>query len=318
MLSKNCVELRDALTASVQRNLSDAVLLSGGLDSSILASIASKFTNSTGITTVYDNAHDLRYAKILAKEYPIRHIVRHLTKEDVVDAMENVVRIMKSFDPMEIRNTTVLYTSLKGLKDYSFDSVITGDGGDELFVGYNYMLKVDVGKLESDLKKLWTMMHFSSITIGKQIGLDIKTPYLDKEFLEFAKRIPISLKVREIDGVKWGKWILRSCFESYITKDVAWRKKMPLEEGAGINVFAERFNSTISDSDFSEKVKYYASHDSVRIRDKEHLYYYTIYRKFFDAPKTMECDSRCPDCMAYVRNDSRFCRTCGAFPIKPI
>ncbi|MEE8132005.1 MAG: asparagine synthase-related protein [Nitrososphaerales archaeon] len=314
----NCVELRDALTRSVQRNLSNAMLLSGGLDSSIIASIATKFTNLTGITTVYENAPDLMYANIIAEKYPIRHLVKHLTMEDTNNVIENVVRIMKSFDPMEIRNTSVIYSSLKELKDNGFNSIMTGDGGDELFVGYIYMLKLEVGKLESELKKLWHTMNFSSIIVGKELVINVKTPYLDKEFLEFAKRIPIKFKIREQDGTKVGKWILRGCFEDCVTKDVAWRKKMPLEVGAGINVFAEHFNSTISDGYYLEKIKYYASHDLVRIRDKEHLYYYKIYRQFFDAPKSEEGESRCPSCIGCVRGNSRFCRTCGAFPITPI
>lgn len=312
-----CAELKEVLTASIQRNLSDAILLSGGLDSSIIAVIASRFANLTGVTVAYDNAPDLGYARIIAEKYSIKHLIKHLAIDDVNDAITNVIKIMKTFDPMEIRNTSVIYTSLKMLKENGFRSMMTGDGGDELFVGYNYMQRLDYEKLESELKKLWEMMHFSSITVGKELGVEIKTPYLDREFVEFAKQIPINMKIREEDGVKWGKWILRSCFEDYVTKEIAWRKKMPLEEGAGINVFAERFNF-MNENDFVEKVKHYVLNESVRIRDREHLHYYTIYRKFFDAPKTGECESRCPDCMGCVRNDSRFCKTCGAFPIKPI
>jgi asparagine synthase (glutamine-hydrolysing) len=318
VLERRCSELRAAVESSVQRNLCDAVLLSGGLDSSIIASIAAKLINLTGITVVYENAPDLIYARIIAEKYSIRHLIKHLTALDVDNAIENVVRIMKTFDPMEIRNTSVLYTSLKELRNNGFGSVMTGDGGDELFVGYNYMMRLDVEKLESELQKLWDVMHFSSIVIGKELGISVKTPYLDKEFLEFSERIPTELKIRRQNGSNYGKWILRSCFEDFVTKDVAWRKKMPLEEGAGLDVFATRFNSAISNTDFAEKIKYHSSHDSVRIRNKEHLHYYTIYRKFFDAPKSGECEYRCPDCMGCVNSDSRFCKTCGAFPIKPI
>lgn len=318
MLEGRCIELRAALEASVQRNLCNAVLLSGGLDSSIIASIAAKLINLTGITVAYENAPDLIYARIIAEKYSIRHLIKHLTAQEADDAIENVIRIMKTFDPMEIRNTSVLYASLQELKHNGFDSVMTGDGGDELFVGYNYMMRLDAEKLESELQKLWNAMHFSSIAIGRELGISVKTPYLDKEFLEFSKRIPGEVKIRRQSGTSYGKWILRSCFEDSVTKDVAWRKKMPLEEGAGLDVFAKRFNSTLSDGDFAEKIKYYSSHDSVRIRDKEHLHYYTIYRKFFDAPKGRKCEYRCPDCMGCVNNDSRFCKTCGAFPIKPI
>lgn len=318
MPDSKCAELRDALTASIRKNLSNAVLLSGGLDSSILASIASKFIDLTGITVTYNNAPDLNYAQIIAEKHSIKHLIMHLAIADVEDAIENVIRIMRSFDPMEVRNTVVVYSSLKVLKQNGFNSVMTGDGGDELFVGYNYLLRLEENRLEDELNKLWTIMHFSSTVIGRELGVSIKSPYLDHEFIEFAKKIPISLKVNEQNGARWGKWILRSCFQDEITMEIAWRSKMPLEQGAGTSVLTQHFNSSVSNDDFNDKVKRYAQYDSVKIRDKEHLHYYEIYRKFFDAPKESDCEARCPDCQGCVRKDSRFCNTCGAFPIKAV
>lgn len=318
MSNSECVELIDALMASVKRNLSNAVLLSGGLDSSILASIASKFIDLTGMTVTHNNAQDLIYAKIIAERYSIKHLVKHLATADIEDAIENVIRIMHSFDPMEVRNTIVLYSSIDALKKEGFKSVMTGDGGDELFVGYSYLLRLEEEKLEDELNKLWAIMHFSSTVIGKELGVSIRSPYLDNEFIEFAKRIPISFKVKEQNGTRWGKWILRSCFQDAVTMEIAWRSKMPLEQGAGTSVLTQHFNSSVNDDYFNSKVKLYAKQDSVKIRDKEHLHYYEIYRKFFDAPKESMCEARCPDCQGCVRKDSRFCNTCGAFPIKPI
>jgi asparagine synthase (glutamine-hydrolysing) len=311
-----CIKLRDALTASIQRNLSNSVLLSGGLDSSIIASIASGFTDLTGVTVAYGDAPDLIFARLVADKYSIRNIVKELTDEDVRDAIENVIRIMKTFDPMEIRNTSVIYLSLEELRRNGFDSVMTGDGGDELFVGYSYMLRLEMDELESELQKLWQTMHFSSITVGKELKVTVMTPYLDSGFLRFAKGIPTGLKIKEEDGVKWGKWLLRTCFEDLVTKDVAWRKKMPLEQGAGISVFAERLKSHDSEVS-SQKIKQYLMEDSVRIRDSEHLYYYSVYRRFFDPPREIKGDFRCPECTGCVSKDSRFCVTCGAFPINP-
>lgn len=313
-----CIELKDALTASVRRNLSSAVLLSGGLDSSILASIASEFVDLTGITVTYNSAPDLHYAKIIAVKHSIKHVIKHLTIDDMEEAAQNVIRIMQSFDPMEVRNTAVIYSSVNTLKRNGFDSVMTGDGGDELFVGYNYLLRLDQDRLEDEIEKLWKIMHFSSTKIGHELGVSVRSPFLDHEFIEFAKKIPVSLKVREGNGHRWGKWILRSCFQSEITMQIAWRSKMPLEHGAGTSALTQHFNSSISDDYFNNKAKICAQKDSVKIRDKEHLRYYEIYSKFFDAPKENDCEARCPDCQGCVEKGSRFCNTCGAFPIKPI
>jgi len=320
MDNDKCIELREALTASIQRNLSDAVLLSGGLDSSIIASVASKFVDLTGITVTYNSAPDLRFAKIIADKYSIKHMIKHLTIQELENAVENVIMIMHSFDPMEIRNTAVLYSSIHMLKQNGFGSVMTGDGGDELFAGYNYLLRLDEKKLDDELNRLWKIMHFSSTVMGQELGVNVKCPYLDREFIEVAKKIPVSLKVREQNGTRCGKWILRLCFQDEITTEIAWRTKMPLEQGSGTSSLTQHLNSSISDDEFSRKVKHYAQRDTVKIRDKEHLHYYEVYSKFFDAPKNDndECETRCPDCQACVKKDARFCNTCGAFPIKPI
>lgn len=312
-----CDEIRQALRHSIERNRCEAILLSGGIDSSVLASTASKFLDLTGITVTHDNSPDLRYAKIIAEKCSIKHLVKNLTLEDMDDAVENVIRMMRSFDPMEVRNTVVLYSSIAALRQNGFGSVMTGDGGDELFVGYNYLLRLEDERLEQELKKLWSIMHFSSATIGRELGVAVKMPYLDREFLELAKKIPVSLKVREHGGKRWGKWILRSCFQEEITKEIAWRTKMPLEQGAGTSLLTERFNSCMSDDEFKSRIKRYALQDRVRIRDKEQMRYYEIYRRFFGPPKEADCEARCPECQGCVREDARFCNTCGAFPVRP-
>ncbi len=312
-----CAEIREVLHRSVERNRCDAMLLSGGIDSSVLASIASKLFDLTGITVTYNDSPDLRYAKLVAERFSIKHMIKDLTLQEVDDAVENVVRIMRSFDPMEVRNTAVIYSSISALRQGGFSSVMTGDGGDELFLGYNYLLKLEGERLEQEIRHLWDVMHFSSARIGAELGIDVRMPYLDPEFMELAKRIPNSLKIKEQDGRRRGKWILRSCFQDDITEEIAWRTKMPLEQGAGTNILTQRFSSGTGDDEFRTKTKLYAERDSVRIRDKEQMRYYEIYRRFFGPPAETECGARCPECQGCMRPDARFCTTCGAFPVSP-
>jgi asparagine synthase (glutamine-hydrolysing) len=315
-LSKqSCKELKSLLKASVDRNYADALLLSGGLDSSILACVSKPSLSLT--ISLGQNAPDVEYAKIVAGMYTKRHKLIKLSYKSLLEVIEKVIRIFKTFDPMEIRNSTVLLSGISAAQHHGIRKLMTGDGGDELFAGYNYLKRyyMDVSSLDYQLHKLWDSMHFSSLIIGNAIGVKIKTPFLDKEFLTYAKSIDTSEKIGEYSGEKWGKFILRRCYESELGKQIAWRSKLAQEQGAGITKIKVFISEKMDDRVFHLGARQALS-DGVKIRDKEHLYYYIIFRKFFSAPKNESCPyRRCPECNGCFNSITQFCRICGAFPV---
>jgi asparagine synthase (glutamine-hydrolysing) len=317
-LRSTCKELLDKLSASVERNRADALLLSGGLDSTILASM---LRPEYSVTAAFGaGAPDLAYARQVAERYSRRHVEAVFGEEEMADMVDTVVQTFKTFDPIEIRNSCVALAGLKRARDDGFAAVMTGDGGDELFAGYNYLSRYygDLGRLEQELRRLWDVMHFSSKTLGKRIGVDVMMPFLDGEFASFAKSIDASEKVGERGVKKWGKFILRRCFEGELG-ELAWRDKMAQEQGAGTDRFYNFVERMIDDSTYANK-KRIAGLEGVEIRSKEHLNYYAIFRSYFPPPaeESRNCGQVCPQCMACMRNDSRFCRTCGAFPVTPV
>ena len=196
------------LQESVERNRAGALLLSGGLDSSILASI---LRPDYSVTAGFDrNAPDLEFAKKVAKKYSKRH-VEVFFEDRMVELAEQVIRIFKTFDPIEIRNSVVALAGIGQAKSDGYSSIMTGDGGDELFAGYNYLSRYysDPEKLGSELRRLWEIMHFSSKKLGEHVGVAVKTPFLDDAFSQFAKSLETRDKVGERDGRQWGKFILR-------------------------------------------------------------------------------------------------------------
>jgi len=314
-LRPTCGELVDRLEASVERNRAGALLLSGGLDSTILASILRpEYSVAAGFGA---DAPDLAFARQVAQRYSRRHAEEVFYEEKMADMVDAVVQVFKTFDPIEIRNSCVALAGLERAKRDGHTRVMTGDGGDELFAGYNYLSRYygDLKKVEQELARLWQVMHFSSKTLGERIGVQVVTPFLDPEFAEFARSVDVAEKVGEHGGQKYGKFILRRCFEPEIG-ELAWRPKMAQEQGAATDRFSGFVEKMIDDATYASKARI-AESEGVRIRSKEHLNYYAIFRSYFPPPKEeSHCDRVCPKCHACL--EGRFCRTCGAFPVTPV
>jgi asparagine synthase (glutamine-hydrolysing) len=304
------------LTESIQRNHADALLLSGGLDSSILGSILHpKYSVAVGFGS---DAPDLAYARQVAEKYSSKHAEVIFDQNMMAELVEQIIQIIKTFDPIEIRNSAVALAGIERAKSDGYNAIMTGDGSDELFAGYNYLTRYysDPQKLDLELRRLWQVMHFSSKKLGEHVGVKVKTPFLDEKFLSFAKSISVSEKVGERSGKKCGKFILRRCFEAALG-DIVWRDKLAQEQGAAIGKYQKYIEDMLDDRTFASKSRIANEYDSVRIRSKEHLHYYAIFRSHFSPPKEEDCELRCPECSGCMAQGGRFCRTCGAFPVMP-
>jgi asparagine synthase (glutamine-hydrolysing) len=302
----------------VKNNLTEGILLSGGLDTSILAVVASRFSSLKAVTVALENAPapDVEYAVLMADRLGLEHIVHTFGEEELYDAIPVVVKTMKSFDPMEIRNSVAIYVGLKVAKDSGISTVMTGDGCDELFAGYSFLFGLEKEKLDLELKKLWSVMAFSSVPLAEALGIEAKLPYLDPDFRDFAMKLDSRYKVQTENGRTYGKWILRKAFENVLPKEIVWRVKTPIEYGSGTTTLPNLFNRKISDKEFKEKRRRYLTEDGVTIRDKEQLFYYEVYRSIIGIPhSTGEGGRACPYCHSNVPENAAYCRTCGAYPI---
>jgi asparagine synthase (glutamine-hydrolysing) len=313
-----CFRLRRLLEESVRRNPAEGILLSGGLDTSIIAQVASVYQRLKGVTVAFREAFapDVAYAKLMAEKLEIEHKVHYLSWEELLSEFPVAVRILNSFDPMEIRNSVVILVALRVAKDEGLKTVFTGDGADELFAGYSFLFKYSGEELQRELEKMWRNMCFSSIVLASHLGLDVKLPYLDEEFQNFAKQIEPGLKVRRVNGDVYGKWILRKAFEEILPPSIVWRVKTPIEQGAGTSCLTKIFDRLIGDEEFEEKKRNYQEVDGVEVRDKEHLFYYEIFRREVGVPSPKNPEEKtCPKCHSNVKSGSTYCRTCGAYPI---
>jgi asparagine synthase (glutamine-hydrolysing) len=318
VLGKNCKRIKWLLNDLIGKYNSDCLLLSGGLDSSILASVfrpASTITMALG-----KDASDLVYAKQIANRFSTFHKEIVLTTEELLEIMKQVIILFRTFDPIEIRNSSVSFAGITKAKQEGYYSVMTGDGADELFAGYNYLQKyyLEEYSLKEELERLWQIMHFSSFKIGDHLGIEISTPFLDDHFIRLAKSIPTSMKIGYHNGKRCGKYILRKCFEPDLGKGVTWRSKFAQEKGAGISKIENYFNAAIDNKNFNDGLEV-AKTDGVNIRSKEHLFYYSVFKNHFGPPKNEVCDlPRCTQCHSCFPWKGKFCRRCGAYPIIPL
>lgn len=275
--------------------------------------------------TVVLSAHapDFAYSKMAAEKFCKRHSISIVSDKSIPLLVDSVIKTLKTFDPIEIRNSLVVLEGIRAAKLEGCDKLMTGDGADELFAGYNFLTRYhsDLPRLQKELERLWSVMHFSSLALGHAEGVRISTPYLDSEFVEFSKSLDVSEKVGTHDGVSMGKFLLRRCFEEVIGPELAWRRKMAQEEGSGMSEIKTILESGISDDDFARGAKAAAA-QKVKLRSKEHMFYYQSYLKYFDPPDSYSSEmdhsaGRCPECRALFRTAGKFCRTCGAFPVDP-
>ena len=315
-MTNDMVQIRSLLEKSLIDSDAKWVAFSGGLDSSIVAKIQSK-KNINGITIITKDfvGTDLAYSQITAKHLGINLKLKYVEISDVLNAITETVKILKNFNDIEIRNSIVSYLYLSELKENNVSTVITGDGADEIFAGYNFLIQKDHTEIKKELKRMREIMHFPSQKIANELGMSIEMPFIDENIIKMAETLPIDSLVNKKDGITFGKWILRKAFENDLPNSVVWRQKTPMQDGSGTAALTKLFESIITDEIFMEKSKKIKNEDGVTIRTKESLHYYETYRKEFEIPGSKNEINTCPDCNSGIADSSKFCRMCGKFPL---
>lgn len=299
------LNLREKLNQIVAREKASHLLFSGGLDTSILAGLNPRMETIT--VSLESFGEDISYAKLVARHLNLTHYHRIVTVDEAISFIPNLIKILRSFDPA-IPNDIAVYSGLLKAKELGATEIMTGDGADEIFGGYDYMRQEK--DLDTYLKRVSLSMSFNSNRIGDYLGIDIIQPYLEKELVEYALQIPSKLKIRQEMGKLWGKWILRKAFEGLLPEEIIWQEKRPIEQGSGMVRLREIISSKISDEEFEEKKKIYP----IKFLNKEHLYYFEVYKnEVGDIPEPKFYEKRCPGCGAGMSPSGFHCRICGYF-----
>lgn len=311
--------LRELLERAVESSTADGILLSGGLDTSILSALAARQgrnLRAVSVSVADVISPDEPFAKMVAKRCGFTLRVLRPSLADLISAMPAVMRVLGGFDPMELRNSAVTWLALRAAKEEGIFRALTGDAADELFAGYSYIFNMPAEQVSPYLHFLNRVMRFSSIPMGQSIGVEAHLPYVDPAVRELALSLSRDDLVGERDGQRFGKKILREAFADVLPEDITWRVKTPIEYGSGSRALREFVANSVSADEFEAARVRIATEEGVSLHDKEQFFYYRIYRTIMPPPRQQPGGAkRCSSCGGAVeRAEQRYCRVCGTCP----
>ncbi len=294
-------------TAVKQQLMSDVpygVLLSGGLDSSVIAAITQKFSRlrveSDGKQSAWwprlhsfavglEGSPDLAAACKAAEFIGTVHHEVHFTIQEALDALPDVIYHIETYDITTVRASTPMYLLARVIKSMGIKMVLSGEGSDELFGGYLYFHKApDAKEFHEELVRKISKLHlYDCLRANKSLsawGVEGRVPFLDKEFVDIAMGLNPSDKMNIVlpDGTqRMEKWILRKAFEDLLPPDICWRQKEQFSDGVGyswIDTLKEMTARKVSDAQFEQRAKRFPVNTPVT---KEEYYYREIFSRLF-------------------------------------
>jgi asparagine synthase (glutamine-hydrolysing) len=303
--------LREALEAAVRRQLmSDVpygVLLSGGLDSSIIAATAKRFASrrveDEGVTEAWwpqlhsfavglEGSPDLKAAREVADHIGSVHHEFHFTVQEGIDALPDVIHHLETYDVTTIRAATPMYLMARRIRAMGIKMVLSGEGADEIFGGYLYFHRAPDPRSfhEETVRKLDRLHLFDCLRANKAMaawGVEARVPFLDKEFMDVAMSLDPAAKMAGPGRME--KQILREAFEDVLPASVAWRQKEQFSDGVGygwIDSLRAHTEEQVSDQDLATAAFRFSHNTPIT---KEAYFYRTIFDEHFPLPSSAEC-----------------------------
>lgn len=301
--SASVADIHDALEAAVKRQLmSDVpygVLLSGGLDSSVISAIAEKFSERRiedddkerawwprlhSFAVGLKGAPDLAKAKLVADYIGTVHHEINYTIQEGLDAIRDVIYFIETYDVTTVRASTPMYLLARVIKSMGIKMVLSGEGADEIFGGYLYFHKAPSPKAfhEETVRKLSKLYMYDCLRANKSLsawGVEGRVPFLDKEFLDVAMRTNPEAKM--CPGKTIEKRIVREAFANMLPDEVAWRQKEQFSDGVGyswIDTLKKITSGQVSDEQMAHAAERFPINPP---RNKEEYYYRSIFAEHF-------------------------------------
>ena len=301
--TETCNRIKESLEAAVRRQLmSDVpygVLLSGGLDSSVISAVAKKYASrrieSNGKQEAWwpqlhsfaiglKGAPDLAKAREVADFIGTVHHEINYTIQEGLDALRDVIYFIETYDVTTVRASTPMYLLARVIKSMGIKMVLSGEGADEVFGGYLYFHKAPDAKSfhEETVRKLSKLYLYDCLRANKSLsawGVEGRVPFLDKEFLDVAMRI--DPKEKMCPGKTIEKKVVREAFADILPESVAWRQKEQFSDGVGYS-WIDTLKAVTAEAVSDEEMAHAAERFPINPpRNKEEYYYRSIFAEHF-------------------------------------
>ena len=309
-------KVRNGLEAAVKAQLmSDVpygVLLSGGLDSSIIAAVTQKYSKKRvetdskeaawwpqlhSFAVGLEGSPDLIAAKKAADYIGTVHHEVHFTIQEALDALPDVIYHIETYDITTVRASTPMYLLARVIKSMGIKMVLSGEGSDELFGGYLYFHKApNAQEFHEELVRKMSKLHlYDCLRANKSLmawGVEGRVPFLDKGFIDIAMGLNPTdkMNIRLPDGKqRMEKWILRKAFEDLLPESICWRQKEQFSDGVGYNwidTLKKMTEEKVSDAEFARRENRFPVNPP---KTKEEYYYREIYSRLFPSDSAARC-----------------------------
>ncbi|MCF2909085.1 asparagine synthase B [Pseudoalteromonas sp. DL2-H2.2] len=303
--------VKAALEAAVKRQLMCdvpyGVLLSGGLDSSVISAITQQFAarriEDDDATEAWwpklhsfsiglEGSPDLAAAQKVADQIGTVHHPIHFTVQQGIDALKEVIYHLETYDVTTVRASTPMYLMARYIKAMGIKMVLSGEGADELFGGYLYFHKApNSQEFHEELNRKVSKLHmFDCLRANKSMaawGVEARVPFLDKEFVDIAMRTNPEYKMCKEGRIE--KHIIREAFDGYLPDDVLWRQKEQFSDGVGyswIDSLKEYVDEKVSDQELASAEYRFP----INTPDSKEAYYYRcIFESHFPGDAAAKC-----------------------------
>jgi asparagine synthase (glutamine-hydrolysing) len=288
--------IRRSLRSRIDFSHPTGSLLSGGIDSSVIACLAAeaykeRFGPDARLKTFalgVGESRDLKNARIMADHIGSDHSEVVVDLNDLLDMLPEVIYHLESFDPSLVRSSVANFLISRHARAQGIEILLSGEGGDEVFCGYTYLKQFPPEEMHSRQMECIGFLHNNaSLRLDRMNhcnSLRVVAPLISGELLNYSISLPPEYKQREEDGEKIEKWIFRKAFEDVIPGEIAWRPKQEFSQGSGsADVLPQYFEERITDEELAKAQEQYPM-----IRSKEELHYFKIFTSHFGYSKSID------------------------------